>query len=228
MPVCLSTRVLAMGSSALFGLGWGGLAAIAVESRSTVAEGSSRAIATPPRAVVAEAKELQLSPDLKAVLAGKNLTGIITSKTPSAIRLSVPSLWWVSDQLANLQAFGNKFIQEWIAYPIQPGQPGRVDLLVNRQQWSLLDYFQRYQFVNKFSAIARSFGYNTRVYDHPDRPPIALYACNFAADEVKILQSRPLQLSPATTNQETAMRANVANQLTCQLKMPGTSLLRGR
>lgn len=123
----------------------------------------------------------QLSPDLKALLSGKSPTGTVTSRTPSPIQLSIPSLWWISDQLASLEQYGNKFIQEWIAYPPQSGQPGKVDLLVNRQQWSLLDYLQRYEFVRKFSTIARGYGYNTRVYDNPDRNPVALYTCNFTS-----------------------------------------------
>lgn len=164
--------------------------------------------------------DLQFSPDLKAILAGRTISGVITSKTPSPIRLSIPSLWWITDQLAALDQFGNKFIQEWIAYPLQPGQAGRVDLLVNRQQWSLLDYFQRYQFVNKFSAIARSFGYNTRVYDHPDRPPVAMYACDFTPDTAKVLQSSS-QSSPQGADATTAVRAELANDLSCRLQMAG-------
>ncbi|MDX2239937.1 MAG: hypothetical protein NW224_04560 [Leptolyngbyaceae cyanobacterium bins.302] len=123
----------------------------------------------------------QPSPDLKALLAGKPLVGVVTSRTPSSVRLSTPSLWWIRDQLADLDQFGGKFIQEWIAYPGQGGQAGLVDLLVNRQEWSLLDYLQRYEFVRKFSAIARGYGYNTRVYDSPDRLPVALYTCDFSS-----------------------------------------------
>jgi hypothetical protein len=174
-----------------------------------------------PRPSLFAEANLQLSPDFKAILAGRTIAGVITSKTPSPIRLSIPSLWWISDQLAALDQFGNKFIQEWIAYPLQPGQAGRVDLLVNRQQWSLLDYFQRYQFVSKFSAIARSFGYNTRVYDHPDRPPVALYACDFSPSAATTLQAPPPPTSPPGANATTAVRAELANDLSCRLQMAG-------
>jgi len=181
----------------------------------------------PTNVLVAEVNRQQLSPDLKAVLAGKTISGVVTSKTPSPIRLSTPSLWWIRDQLANLQQFGNKFIQEWIAYPLQSGQPGRVDLLVNRQQWSLLDYFQRYQFVSKFSAIARSFGYNTRVYDNPDRIPIAIYTCDFSPTAVRLLQSSPSQIAPSLTNRGVAIRDDLDSQLNCSLKMTGMANQRG-
>ncbi len=181
-----------------------------------------RLIAIGPQPLTLAATDPQLAPDLKAILAGGTIQGVVTSKTPSAIRLSIPSLWWVSDQLADLQPFGKKFIQEWIAYPLRSGQPGRVDLLVNRQQWSLLDYFQRYQFVNKFSTIARSFGYNTRVYDNPDRPPVALYTCDFTAEAVTILKAPPpAPTSVQMTNRNTAVRADLANQPSCSLQMRG-------
>lgn len=181
-----------------------------------------------PDSVVAQVPGTQLSTDFKAVLSGKAIAGTVTSKTPSPIRLSIPSLWWVTDQLAHLQQFGAKFIQEWIAYPRQTGQPGRVDLLVNRQQWSLLDYLERYQFVNQFSSIARSFGYNTRVYDHPDRPPIAVYACDFSPVTAQTLKTPSVPTVSNMTNTTTKVRSNLENQLTCRLNMNGSVNLIGR
>lgn len=151
-----------------------GLKAVAIEQEPLI-------LAQPPASnmLLAQQPQSQFSPDLKALLTGKVPFGTVTSRTPSDVRLSIPSLWWISDQLASLEQYGNKFIQDWIAYPPQGGQPGKVDLLVNRQQWSLLDYLQRYEFVRKFSTIARGYGYNTRVYDSPDRTPVAFYTCDF-------------------------------------------------
>ncbi|MBF2027215.1 MAG: hypothetical protein IGS48_10670 [Oscillatoriales cyanobacterium C42_A2020_001] len=182
---------------------------------------------TSPSTLLAQALPEGSSPGLRLMITGRNISGVVTSRTPSPIRLSIPSLWWITKELANLQQFGNKFIQEWIAYPSQDGKPGRVDLLVNRQQWSLLDYIQRYEFVNKFGAIARSFGYDTRVYDNPDRAPIALYACSFSPRTVDVLQAAPRQPASRT---ETAIavetRSTLSNQLNCDLEMvqPGRSL----
>lgn len=157
--------------------------------------------------------------DFRAVLAGRSVPGAVTSQTPSQTRLSIPSLWWISAQLADLEQFGSKFIQEWIAYPGQNGQPGRVDLLVNRQQWSLLNFIQRYEFVNKFSTTARGYGFNTRVYDSPDRSPIALYMCDFSPVAARLLPSSTLQLSATAID----TRANLSNQLTCNLNLVGSS-----
>jgi len=161
----------------------------------------------------------QITTDFRDALAGRTIAGAVTSNTPSSVRLSMPSLWWISEQLAALDQFGNKFIQMWIAYPGQNGQPGRVDLLVDRQQWSLLAYVQRYEFVNKFSTVARSFGFNTRVYDSVDRLPIAAYVCDFSPTTARLLQSSTLQLSTTAIDS----RTELANQLTCNLNISGSS-----
>ena len=96
---------------------------------------------------------------------------IITKDTISQIDLTVPSLWWASEQ------FGGKLLENWLAYP----EERRVDLVVNRQRWTLLDYLQRYAFVNQMGTVARSDGYNVRIFNRqePDMP-IATYTCNFS------------------------------------------------
>lgn len=167
-----------------------------------------------------ELAQNQPAPDLKAVLAGKAIPGVVTSKTPSPTLLSIPSLWWISEQLTALEVFGEKFIQEWIAYPSVSDKPGQVDLLVNRQLWGGLDYLQRYEFVNRFSAIARSYGYSTRVYDNPERNPVALYNCDFSAVEVRTLGSHPTRTNPSRpTAITTSTRNAIADQATCKLRM---------
>jgi len=157
--------------------------------------------------------------DFKAALAGKPVVGAVTSKSPSLTQLSIPSLWWISKQLADLEQFGNKFIQLWLAYPGQNGQPGRVDLLVDRQQWSLLTLVQRYEFVHKFSTTARGYGFNTRVYDNPGRVPLALYVCDFSPVAAQLLSSSAFQLSPT----EISTRSALSNQLTCTLNLAGAN-----
>lgn len=96
---------------------------------------------------------------------------IITKDTISQTDLTVPSLWWASEQ------FGGKLLENWLAYP----EERRVDLVVNRQRWTLLDYLQRYAFVNQMGTVARSDGYNVRIFNRqePDMP-IATYTCNFS------------------------------------------------
>ncbi len=96
---------------------------------------------------------------------------VITSDTVSPTGLSRPSLWWAQE------LFAGKLLSNWLAYPDEH----RVDLVVNRQLWSLLDSFGRYSFVNKFGTVARQYRYNTRVFvlNQPSTP-VATYTCNFS------------------------------------------------
>lgn len=105
-----------------------------------------------------------------------NLSGlnVITSETSSPTGIIIPSLWWAKDQF---DPFSGKLVTNWLAYPNER----RVDIVVNRQLWSLLDSFGRYSFVNKFGNVGREYGYNTRVFilSQPDTP-VATYTCNFS------------------------------------------------
>jgi hypothetical protein len=97
---------------------------------------------------------------------------IITAKTIHPQKLTVPSLWWAKENSEN------KLLDNWIAYPASKTEPPRVDLIVNQQIWSLLDYMERYVFVNRLGGIASQSGYNIRVFDY-QKEPLATYTCNF-------------------------------------------------
>ncbi|MCG4880622.1 hypothetical protein L0P06_11165, partial [Amedibacillus dolichus] len=71
-----------------------------------------------------------------------------------------PSIWWAKEQ------FGGKLLDNWLAYPAKEKSVARIDLIVNRQIWSLLDYVERYEFVNNFCNVARDYGYNVRVFNY--------------------------------------------------------------
>lgn len=128
--------------------------------------------------------------DVTFLKTGEVPPGVVTAQTILLTRLTLPSLWWTQAQVANNPQFGNKLLENWIAYPADIKDPGRVDLVVNRQLWSLLDYLQRYEFINRFSAIARSYGYNIRVFDNQARFAGA-YTCDFSQVDVIKLQSVP-------------------------------------
>jgi hypothetical protein len=98
---------------------------------------------------------------------------IITANTINPLRLTVPSLWWAQ------QNSEKKLLDNWIAYPGSEKEPARVDLIVNQQIWSLLDYVQRYDFVNRLGSTTRNFGYNMRVFNY-QQESLATYTCNFA------------------------------------------------
>ena len=98
---------------------------------------------------------------------------VVTATTISQTQLTRPSLWWADEQ------FGEKLLNNWCAYPNER----QIDLIVNRQIWSLLTYLQRYAFVNHFGTVARDFQYNLRVFNQ-QKTPLATYTCNFSATPV--------------------------------------------
>jgi hypothetical protein len=87
--------------------------------------------------------------------------------------LTTPSLWWAKEQ------FGGDLLNSWLAYPAQNGESGRIDLLVNRQNWNSSDYIQQYDFVNHFGTVAMDHSYNLRVFNE-HKQLLATYTCNFS------------------------------------------------
>ena len=98
--------------------------------------------------------------------------GVVTASNISQKQLTIPSIWWAKEQ------FGGKLLDNWLAYPAKETASARIDLIVNRQIWSLLDYVERYEFVNNFGNVARDYGYNVRVFNY-QQELLATYTCNF-------------------------------------------------
>jgi hypothetical protein len=109
---------------------------------------------------------------LELNLLAKPDKSVVTANTINLRGLTVPSLWWTK---ANTE---NKLLDNWIAYPATQQEPARVDVLVNQQVWSLLDYLERYDFVNRLGTLARSYGYNVRVFNY-QQEALANYTCSF-------------------------------------------------
>ena len=72
--------------------------------------------------------------------------------------VATPSLWWAREQF---DPFGGKLISEWLTYP----RIKRIDLTVNWQLWTLLDYLGRYRFINQFGTVVRDYGYSLRIFN---------------------------------------------------------------
>lgn len=161
--------------------------------------------------------QVVISPTLKQVLTGTKVPGVVTSQTIALTHMTPPSLWWIANQLASEEQYGTKFIQEWVAYPLQTGQPGRLDLLVNRQQWSLMDYVQRYEFVHRFGAVARGYGYNTRIYDTPDNGPIAFAMCRFSPAALQVAQTLAKRLTFSGDRGDRGARRAIFDDLPCDI-----------
>jgi hypothetical protein len=103
---------------------------------------------------------------------------IITHETVCADGLTPPSLWWTREQISHQLRTSNKLVKGWSAQIKTPQAPGQVRLTVNPQMWSVMDYFERYDFINTFGLTARDFGYQTDVYNSRGTK-LASYQCRF-------------------------------------------------
>ncbi len=112
----------------------------------------------------------------------------ITDTTIQQSGLTEPSLWWVRDQIAAQEKYGRRLVASWLACQ-ETGEPNRVDLVVNTQLWSLLDFFDRYEFIEKFGTATTGYGYNLRVFS-PQGGMLAAYTCDFDAN-VATKQAEP-------------------------------------
>lgn len=116
---------------------------------------------------------------------------VMTANTINPEGLTTPSLWWEKENSEN------KLLDNWIVYPAREEEPARVDLIVNQQIWSLLDYIERYDFMNRLGSSTRKEGYNLRVFNYQQNL-LATYTCNFATTPVscriQINTQKPLGL----------------------------------
>lgn len=165
--------------------------------------------------------------DLQALDPEQTPPDVLTAGSISATGLTVPSLWRMKTLYAAQNPTVSKLVETWLAYPIRNNQPGRVDMVVNAQVWSLLDYVQRYEFLNSFGLTATDFGYNLRVFD--DRATFqGSYTCVFDPADLTVLQ----QFSSSAPLQSNAPMPSIQrpSDLNCQtiLATVGKGQLRGR
>jgi hypothetical protein len=108
---------------------------------------------------------------------------VVTKDTICQTGLTIPSLWWADEQ------FGDKLLENWLAYP----EKKRIDLVVNRQIWGLMDYYQRYAFVHRMVTVVRDNGetgeegYDLRIFNR-QAPELCLasYTCHANNCQLKI------------------------------------------
>lgn len=127
-----------------------------------------------------EPSDTPFNPDmLQQGMCSPTAAGITNTNIQQA-ELTEPSLWWIRDQLAAQNKYGDRLVDGWLACAGTAG-PNRVDVLVNAQLWSLLDFFDRYEFIQKFGTATTGYGYNLRVFD-PQGSMLAAYTCSFDSD----------------------------------------------
>ena len=94
-----------------------------------------------------------------------------------------PSLWLGRDIFAYKSKFGKKTFEGWLVCPSSNSDRGRIDLVVNGQLWSVLDYFDRYELLQQFGMssdradVKYQSGYNLRVFNRQGRS-LGSYTCN--------------------------------------------------
>ena len=90
----------------------------------------------------------------------ENTAAIASQKsTPDAAKAS---FWWAAEQF---DPFNGKLVQNWVA----SSQKEQIDMTVDWQLWTLLDYFDRYRLVNQFGTVARKHGYSLIIFDRQNR-----------------------------------------------------------
>jgi hypothetical protein len=146
---------------------------------------------------------------------------ILTDKSISPEEMNLPTLWWVKEQYAAKAGFGERMIRSWSTFSNPERALCRVDVVVNRQLWSLLDYLQRYEFVNQvgYEFVNQMLGlaeppkgiyrYGVRFFDRTPNGneirPVAFYGCidraAMEASTTPSLKSISCRIGPATFNQ---------------------------
>ncbi|MEO0407990.1 MAG: hypothetical protein AAF289_11625 [Cyanobacteria bacterium P01_A01_bin.135] len=176
-----SSKVLGARRGASVGRSPGGAVAIALAVQLLAA---SLSVGLWPK-TVSKAIALEVNPlqdvalyplELELLQPGADLTerAVVTRDTVQADQLTLPSLWWAEEQ------YGGKLLEHWIAYTGEDDALRRVDLVVNRQLWSLYSYLDRYRFIHRFGISALQYGYSSRVFT-PRGELLGTYFCPSAA-----------------------------------------------
>lgn len=84
--------------------------------------------------------------------------------------LAQASIWWAAEQF---DPFGGNLVENWLTYPHKQ----QINLIVDWQLWTLLDYFGRYRFVNQFGTVARKYGYSLNIFNQK-KQCLATYTYN--------------------------------------------------
>ncbi len=104
--------------------------------------------------------------DLSLLKSSDLSNNIVTADTVSAQGMTVPSLWWTSEE------FPTKLVTNWIANRRQ----NQIFLLVNTQYWNVLDYLDRYRTIDRFGRVAQGYGYNLTICN-AQKLAVANYTC---------------------------------------------------
>ncbi|BAZ44619.1 hypothetical protein NIES4102_16310 [Chondrocystis sp. NIES-4102] len=140
----------------------------AVEIKQSLDPNSVTAIAQPTKINIFNSCDQILEPVSSSGNLNKKLPNIAlytSTKNKQHSNNSEPtqaSFWWGVEQF---DPFDGKLIQKWFASP----KKQQINLTVNWQLWTLLDYLGRYRFVNQFGTLARKHGYNLNILNQKEQ-----------------------------------------------------------
>lgn len=83
--------------------------------------------------------------------------------TPSEVDLSLPSLWWIRDQLPR-RLGERRLVLAWAAYRLNQSSNQMVDVFLDSQIWNVLNTYERYAVLNQFGSAAKDSGYQLRLF----------------------------------------------------------------
>jgi hypothetical protein len=152
-----------------------------------------------------EVCEIDLA-SLNSIEPGTN-PNIVTADTASPQGMTLPSLWWPSEQFAS-----KKLVTNWIANRAQK----QIYLLVGTQSWHLMDYIDRYRTIDRFGRVAQSYGYNLKICDS-QKIALARYTCDLS---IASSQTKTAVLGNTPTTCQIWLNSNDQNGMSVQTTPP--------
>ncbi|PSN17144.1 hypothetical protein C7271_19275 [filamentous cyanobacterium CCP5] len=98
--------------------------------------------------------------------------------SPSDVELTLPSLWWIRDQLPR-RLGRRRLVLSWAAYRLKPSSSQMVDVYLDSQIWNVLNAYEHYAVLNQFGRAAKEAGYQLRLFRGQGRGAqlMGLYLC---------------------------------------------------
>ncbi|MEO0457181.1 MAG: hypothetical protein AAF152_11475 [Cyanobacteria bacterium P01_A01_bin.114] len=149
-------------------------------SRPALADDSS--VSLPVPATLAQVQSVmldlqQIPVDMTPSQTELNTGVAITENSMSETTFTSPSLWWQEDQ-SSLLVGSEQLISGWVAYRREGADAlHHIDLDLDRNLWTSLNYIQQYTLISHFGQTAKSYGYQLRVFT--GEILAGAYVCNF-------------------------------------------------
>ena len=101
----------------------------------------------------------------------------VTQADTSLFDPTLPSLWWSRDQVYDGWG-GYRLIREWRAFRSESADAAIIDIQLDPQYWSRLEYLPQYALLNQLGTTAMGYGYQLRLYSSISL--VGMYTCDFS------------------------------------------------